>query len=129
MSLFYSVSSWNVNLISLSLYSPLFPRFCSPEAAAVNWNDENIQVMLTTVKEWCMLCHDEVEVENLLSKGQPLWDEVAYNLSRSVKKCPFVCKDFFDLVSHLRFVSFLFYKWFTFILHQALLCLLNNVLF
>lgn len=68
------------------------------KAISVQWSDENVQSMLTTVKEWRQLCHDEVELERILGKGHPLWDEVAYNLSRRVKKCPDLCKDYFDML-------------------------------
>ncbi|KAK7077237.1 hypothetical protein SK128_015393 [Halocaridina rubra] len=66
------------------------------KSQTIQWNDENIQTMLSTVKEWVHTCHDEDEICKTLSHGQPLWEEVAYKLSRRNKKCPDLCKQYYN---------------------------------
>nr|XP_053628904.1 uncharacterized protein LOC128686166 isoform X2 [Cherax quadricarinatus] len=71
-----------------------------PKSGSIQWTSDNICIMLDTVKEWQLLCHDNNEVEAVRAGGQPLWNEVAYKLSRRIKKCPDVCQRFFVDLCH-----------------------------
>ncbi|XP_069190037.1 uncharacterized protein [Procambarus clarkii] len=70
------------------------------KSGSIKWTTDNICIMLDTVKEWQLLCHDDAEVEATRAEGHPMWNEVAYRLSRRYKKCPNVCQKFFTNLCH-----------------------------
>ncbi|XP_042237293.1 uncharacterized protein LOC121876307 isoform X2 [Homarus americanus] len=65
------------------------------KSTSIQWTIDNVSILLETVREWQLLCHDDEEVAETLAVGQPLWHEVAYKLSRRLRKCPDVCHMFF----------------------------------
>ncbi|ROT85550.1 hypothetical protein C7M84_012073 [Penaeus vannamei] len=65
------------------------------KAIGVQWTNDNTRIMLETIKEWLFLCHDNREMEEVLGCSQPLWEEVAYKLSRRFNKCPQICWQYF----------------------------------
>lgn len=65
---------------------------------SVRWTEGNIRVMLDTLKEWRLLCHDDGELELMLGSGQPVWKEVASRLSNRYKVCPNKCQERFSLM-------------------------------
>ncbi|XP_047494890.1 uncharacterized protein LOC125043007 [Penaeus chinensis] len=65
------------------------------KAIGVQWTNDNTRIMLETIKEWLLLCHDNREMEEVLGCSQPLWEEVAYKLSRRFNKCPQICWQYF----------------------------------
>ncbi|XP_042878221.1 uncharacterized protein LOC122257176 isoform X2 [Penaeus japonicus] len=65
------------------------------KAIGVQWTNDNTRIMLETIKEWLLLCHDNQEMEEVLGCSQPLWEEVAYKLSRRFNKCPQICWQYF----------------------------------
>lgn len=68
------------------------------EYGSVRWTEANIRIMLDTLKEWRLLCHDDGELEILLGSGQPVWKEVASRFSNRYKVCPNKCQERFSLV-------------------------------
>lgn len=80
----------------IQLYFSTF--YFSQEYGSVRWTEGNIRVMLDTLKEWRLLCHDDGELELMLGSGQPVWKEVASRLSNRYKVCPNKCQERFSLV-------------------------------
>lgn len=78
------------------------------EYGSVRWTEGNIRVMLDTLKEWRLVCHDDGELELMLGSGQPVWKEVASRLSNRYKVCPNKCQERFSLVT--MFFYFFLYR-------------------
>lgn len=70
------------------------------KSASIQWTNDNICIMLNAVKEWQLLCHDDAELTDSRAADQPLWNEVAYKLSRRFRKCPNACQTFFVSMFH-----------------------------
>lgn len=99
----------NCNIFILSVTcgkSEGHQRKISTEAIGVQWTNDNTRIMLETIKEWLLLCHDNREMEEVLGCSQPLWEEVAYKLSRRFNKCPQICWQYFIRVFMIAFYSF-----------------------
>ncbi|XP_069163528.1 uncharacterized protein [Procambarus clarkii] len=61
----------------------------------VHWTEANHIIMLNTVKEWRLLCHDSAEFEGVLI-SEELWKEVASRLSTHYKVDPNKCQERFS---------------------------------
>lgn len=97
----------NCNIFILSVTcgkSEGHQRKISTEAIGVQWTNDNTRIMLETIKEWLFLCHDNREMEDVLGCSQPLWEEVAYKLSRRFNKCPQICWQYFIRVFMIAFI-------------------------
>lgn len=67
------------------------------ERSTVQWTEDNLRILLNTVKEWRLLCHDELEFEELLgSANSALWKEVAGRVKEHKKVTPLKCQECFN---------------------------------
>lgn len=74
------------------------------ERSTVQWTEDNLRILLNTVKEWRLLCHDEVEFEDLLgSANSALWKEVAGRVKEHKKVTPLKCQECFNQVQYIQY--------------------------
>ncbi|KAK4297574.1 hypothetical protein Pmani_030027 [Petrolisthes manimaculis] len=73
--------------VSTNKAKKIHMKTLSQKYSSVQWTENNLRILLNTVKEWRIKCHDELEFEHLLTNAESmLWKDVTQTLNKQQHK-------------------------------------------